>query len=216
MDSQCWERVLDSWRPDHLCHHRRPSSMLSMASSTPVCWMTNLTFHPTRKIDITLILYIWKITISKKQMETVSYGREDDGEDVGWRTQVNIRKGAGSADGQMGMRLRKTVRLQGQNRSAGRGIRWAWRGRKMRKRITDRTWPRAGREPAAQIHQDWVELAWTQGRQWAILSALLTSLIELWRIQRDPNKRGPEAQPDIQNWNHAPHHNSPGRLQVSG
>lgn len=63
-----------------------------MASSTPVCWMTNLTFHPTRKIDITLILYIWKITISKKQMETVSYGREDDGEDVGWRTQVNIRK----------------------------------------------------------------------------------------------------------------------------
>lgn len=35
-------------------------------------------------------------------------------------------------------------------------------GRKMRKRITDRMWPRAGREPAAQIHQDWVELAWTQ------------------------------------------------------
>ena len=30
--------------------------------------------------------------VSKKQMETMSCGRQDDGEDVGERTQVNIRK----------------------------------------------------------------------------------------------------------------------------
>lgn len=143
-------------------------------------------------------------------METVSWGREDDGEDVGWRTQVNIRKeqvqlmarwGWGSE--RQGKGWDRTEVLEEDTMSL----------EKIWKRITDRTWPRRNQEPAAQIHQFCrLNLRGLRDRQWAILSALLTSLIELWRTQRDLIKRSwsTARHPELKSCPTSP--NSPGRL----
>ena len=130
--------------------------MLSMASSTPVCWMTNLTFHPTRKIDITLILYIWKITTSTCPMVGRMMGRTwDEGHRLtSERSSFSWWPGGDEAQ--------KGSEAAGTEPKCWKEDKMSLEGRKLWKRITDRMWPRVGREQAAQIHQDWVELAWTQ------------------------------------------------------
>ena len=129
-----------------------------MASSTPVCWMTNLAFYPTRKIDIALILYIKKIMISKKQLETMSNGRQGDG-DEGHRLTSERRRFSWWPGGDEAQKGSEAV---GTEQKHWKEDTMSLEGRQMWKRIPGRVWPRAGREPAAQIHQDWVELAWTQ------------------------------------------------------